>query len=139
MTLLDAGACQAFCAMVGEPLGPVMTEILFGGLGLALVWWRGKKAADKAHARADVAVTAVRETKEALAELRGSLRPAGFTPLPPAPVEVRMPEIPPGIMPPARPSMPDPSLLGETRLPSPPPMPFEQAPSARPPDPKGTP
>jgi hypothetical protein len=58
-------ACESFCIAVQGALGPTLSNVVLGGLGLALVWWRARKHTAQA----------VEPLKKELAEIRTSLRP----------------------------------------------------------------
>ncbi len=89
MILLDA--CTSFCTTLNATLGPTATEIvMFAATGL-LVWWKARKAIQKVEAKADAGIAAANERVSVakaearkahveLAEIRGSLRPASYTP-----------------------------------------------------------
>jgi hypothetical protein len=138
--LLDA--CTSFCTVMHETLGPTLTELIMIGVLAAVGWWRARKHISKveANAEAKIAVVAesaskakaeVREAREQLARIEGSLRPAAITtPFPAAAPSsrsgtfepVQMPVIESGTLggKSAADDVPEPDLSGESRLPAPP-------------------
>lgn len=134
MILLDA--CTSFCTTMSATFGPQITEYVFLAAGIGLAWWRARKAINKVEAKADAGIAAANERATVakaearkahvqLAEIRGSLRPAAYTPpLGTSTSEsgnferLVMPEIGEGA-PRPRSSLLDPSLSGEDPLPRP--------------------
>lgn len=143
MILLDA--CTSFCTALSATIGPTLTEIVLGGAGLLLVWWRARKhvatVLAPVVARASAAEASAAEAHVQLAELRGSLRPAAYVVPPSSPVPavlgtsssqsgnyepIVMPEIGEGA-PRPRSSLLDPSLSGDEPFPRPSSLPdFEE-------------
>jgi hypothetical protein len=71
-------ACESICSGLGSALGPELSQIVLGVLGLLLVWWRGRQQTAKVAAQV-VAVTAIAtDARQQLVEIKGSLRPPAF-------------------------------------------------------------
>lgn len=73
MRFLDA--CTSFCTALSETIGPTLTELLLGGVVLALAWWKNRKNLAAVLQRAVVAEEKADQAQQQIAAIHSSLRP----------------------------------------------------------------